>query len=81
MSIEQEGVNVIDMEQIQKTIYEYYKKLFGKQPTRTIKLGKSPWQQDGRLTSIDNELLKRPFTEEEVKVVFDMKENSAPGPA
>jgi hypothetical protein len=79
--IENEGVNVTDPEQIQKTIYEFYKKLFGKQPERNVTLGGGTWQQTGRLTPEENEGLTRPFTEEEVrKCVFDMKENTAPGP-
>lgn len=39
------------------------------------------WAQGGRLELTDNERLTQPFTEEEVrKTIFDMKENTAPGP-
>ena len=39
------------------------------------------WENSRKLTEEDNELLCRPFTEEEVKrAVFDMKENTAPRP-
>lgn len=80
LCIENEGVNVTDPKQIQKTIYEYYKKLC-KQPERNVILGGGAWQQSGRLTLEDNEWLTRPFIEEEVrKCVFDMKENTTLGP-
>jgi hypothetical protein len=39
------------------------------------------WRLQGKLTQVDNEELTKPFTEEEVKKeVFEMSENSAPGP-
>lgn len=44
-------------------------------------MGANAWERRGRLSRDDNMELTRPFTEEEVKkVVFSMKENSAPGP-
>jgi len=44
-------------------------------------LGEDVWRNNGRLSQADNIELTRPFTEEEVrKVVFDMKDNTAPGP-
>jgi hypothetical protein len=73
---------VTDPQMIQSTIYAYYKKLFGKQHHRAVRLGGGEvWTQTGRLIVGDNELLTRPFLEDEVKkTVFDMKENSTPGP-
>ena len=39
------------------------------------------WPSERKLSMADNEMLNRPFTEEEVKKsVFEMKENTAPGP-
>ena len=44
-------------------------------------MGEDLWRNNGRLSQADNIELTRPFTEEEVrKVVFDMKDNTAPGP-
>lgn len=64
------------MEQI---ICDYYKQLFGKQTEKKVTMGTNAWRMWGRLSEEDNRELTRPFLEEEVKkVVFSMKENSAP---
>jgi len=81
LSLEQDGVNISDQKQIREIIYEFYKKHFGKQAISNVSLSENAWTTEGRLSSEDNEFLTRPFSEEEVKrVVFDMKENTAPGP-
>ena len=44
-------------------------------------MGEDVWRNNSRLSQADNIELTRAFTEEEVrKVVFDMKDNTAPGP-
>ena len=81
MSLEHEGETVTNPTQIQSTIYSFYKRLFGSQPPSTLRLGEEIWQNKYRLDRSDVEELTKPFTEEEVKrVVFDMKENTAPSP-
>jgi len=56
-------------------------KLFGKKNQNTVNLADSVWGDYNRLNELDNTLLTRPFTEEEVKkVVFSMHPDSAPGP-
>ena len=81
LSLDHEGELLPDPAQIQSAIYTYYKKLFGIQPLRTVKLAERVWEDRGRLSSSDIDDLLRPFTEDEVKkVVFGMKENTAPGP-
>jgi hypothetical protein len=67
---------------IKDIIYKFYKQLFGSQTRSTVSLsGGGGWRLQGRKTQADNEELTKPFTEEEVKkVVFEMRENSAPGP-
>ena len=62
-------------------IEKFYKKLFGKQNPSSVSLDNDAWATKGRLSAEEDELLNSPFSEEEVrKVIFDMKENSAPGP-
>ena len=81
LSLEHEGETVTNPTQIQSTIYSFYKRLFGSQPPSTLRLGEEIWQNKYRLDRSDVEELTKPFTEEEVKrVVFDMKENTAPSP-
>lgn len=81
LSLEHEGENVTDPDQIQKIIYDYYKKLFGKSKVRAVKLSPDTWASNRRLTAEDNVELLKPFSEEEVKKsVFEMKESTAPGP-
>lgn len=79
-TLENEGAEISDQEGIQRVICDFYKQLFGKQNNRKVCLRGDAWANRGRLSEEDNWELTRPFTEEEVrKVVFDMKENSAPG--
>ena len=81
MSLEHEGGTITEPSQIQEAIYTYYKQLFGKSHQRKVSLTTEVWENSRKLTEEDNELLCRPFTEEEVKrAVFDMKENTALGP-
>jgi mannosylglycoprotein endo-beta-mannosidase len=39
LSLEHDGVNVVEPEQIQKIIYDYYKTLFGRHPGRGVRIG------------------------------------------
>ena len=81
LSLEHEGSIVTDPSQIQEIIYAYYKDLFGKGQPRKVSLMPGVWPSERKLSMADNEMLNRTFTEEEVKKsVFEMKENTAPGP-
>ena len=81
LSLEDNGEVVNNPKQIHDLIYGYYKKLFGKKNQNTVNLADSVWGDYNRLNELDNTLLTRPFTEEEVnKVVFSMHPDSAPGP-
>lgn len=72
---------ITDRGQIQEHIYEYYKKLFGKEPLRNIHLSLGVWDDNLRLSDEDNVNLVKPFTWEEVdEVLKSMKVNTAPGP-
>ena len=81
LSLNCEGNTITEPDQIQGVIYNYYKQLFGKSKLSKDSLSTKSWENSRRLTAKENNFLCRPFTEEEVKLaVFDMKENTAPGP-
>ena len=57
------------------------KSFSAKNPKNLVSLSENASSSWGRLDARDNEELLKPFTETEVKkVIFSMKENSAPGP-
>jgi mannosylglycoprotein endo-beta-mannosidase len=73
LSLNHEGECLTDPDKIQTMIYDFYKKLFGSQPTRRVFLAEGAWLNHGRLTPEENEVLLRPFTLEEMKVtMFEM---------
>ena len=79
--MEHEGGIVTDPRGIQNIIYKYYKQLFGKGQARIVHLAGGAWAETGKLSPEDNIELTKPFSEEEVrKAIFDMKDNTAPGP-
>lgn len=81
LHLEEEGIHMENQGEIQETIYRFYNNLFGKQPDRKVHLEQGVWAVSGRLSLGDNDLLKIPFSEEEVhKVIRGLKANSAPGP-
>jgi hypothetical protein len=43
INMDLDGSAVTDVKQIREIIYRYYKRLFGKQPKRTVKLGDEVW--------------------------------------
>jgi hypothetical protein len=80
LSLNHGGREVTDPNQIGDVIYEFYKKLFGSQPRRIVSLG-GAWSQQYKLSPVDNEELLKPFTIEEVReTIFEMKEETTPGP-
>lgn len=81
LNLEEEGRQIVDPKEIQDIIYSFYKKLFGYQPERRVRLADRVWEVSGRLSEGDNVRLTRPFTEEEVgEVISNLKANSATGP-
>jgi hypothetical protein len=81
LSLEQDGVVLTDREQIQDTIYSFYKQLFGFRPKSTVGMDEGTCEGRGRLSQEDNEEILKPFSKEEVKkTIFEMKEESALGP-
>jgi hypothetical protein len=46
---------------------EYYRKLFGKEPTSGVSMRQDFWEEDEMVTNSENEMLEAPFSESEVK--------------
>lgn len=81
VQLEEDGKTMVELHEIKRVIYNYYKQLFGRQPKRSVTLSMEAWGQDERLSGKDNEILMTLFSEEEVqRVIKDLKLNSAPGP-
>lgn len=59
----------------------YYKELFGKAAGNLVPINPDLWDANEKLTDIDNKILDRPFSEEEVKqALYEMEKNKAAGP-
>jgi hypothetical protein len=62
-------------------IYEFYRKLFGKEERGNIKMAARMWQDKGRLTDDQRESIIRPFSMEKVEfAIQEMKIETASGP-
>ena len=62
-------------------LWTFYKSLFRKEPDTSVKLDSDFWEEDEKVSSVENELLEAPFTEEEVKVaLFGSYADGAPRP-
>ena len=57
LSLETETGTTTNPEQIQEQIYNFYKQLFGRQPTRHVGVSENDWAEGGRLDSFENEEL------------------------
>lgn len=80
-SLQQGGDTILDFNQIQHHIYEYYKKLFGREEIRNIHLDQGVWRDKLRVSDSENEYLQKPFDLAETdRVMKSMKSNTAPGP-
>ena len=59
----------------------FYKNLFGAEKKPNVHLGPSFWEEGDLVTSEENELLQRNFSEEEIKeAIFGSYAHGAPGP-
>jgi hypothetical protein len=64
-----------------KHVVSFYKKLFGKEEDTRVSLGEDFWEEEEKVSNLDNEMLEAPFSEEEVKeAVFGFYTEGAPGP-
>ena len=60
---------------------DFYKNVFGFEEMLGLKLDDSFWEDNDKITSLENEMLEAPFSESEIKeAVFDSYADGAPGP-
>lgn len=60
---------------------DFYKELFRREDRKNVKLAENFWGAEEMLTMEDNEGLRAPFSEEEIKVaVFESYAEGASGP-
>lgn len=69
-SLQQGGDTILDFNQIQHHIYEYYKKLFGREEIRNIHLDQGVWRDKLRMSDSENEYLQKPFDLAEIDRVM-----------
>jgi hypothetical protein len=65
-----DGVITKDKELMQHVV-QFYKKLFCKKPRENMSLDEDFWAEEEKVTSEENDLLEREFSEEEVKMAID----------
>jgi len=72
---------VEDNDKLLEHAVDFYKSLFGKEPETNVKLDADFWEEEAKVSLVENELLEAPFTEEEVKkAVFGSYADGAPRP-
>jgi hypothetical protein len=60
---------------------DFYKKLFEAEPDSGVKLDENFWEEEDKITILENSLLEAPFTEQEIRIaVFDSYSDGAPSP-
>jgi hypothetical protein len=70
-----------DNDAMLKHAVSFYKNLFGEEEDSGVKLGREFWEEEEKVTVVENETLEAPFSEEEVReVVFGSYAEGAPGP-
>jgi hypothetical protein len=78
-----EGPNglVEDDQGMLKVAVDFYKDLFKKENRGDISLGDNFWNEEEKVTPVENDMLTAPFTESEIKeAVFSCYAEGAPGP-
>lgn len=81
VTLDNDGVEISDPQDIKKHIYDFYKSLFGTEQAPKIFLSQEIWSNRGRLEEGDNEQLPKPFSMEEIEEALKgMKTNISPGP-
>lgn len=79
--LEVENQEIVDPQLLRAHVTEYYKQLFGNAEVADMHLDLEVWPTDQRIQQVDNELLTRPFTLEELDTTIkEMRNNTAPGP-
>jgi hypothetical protein len=60
---------------------DFYKSLFGQEESSGVKLDDDFWEEDEKVSSVENGLLEADFTEEETReAIFRSYAEGAPGP-
>jgi hypothetical protein len=80
ISMEIEGQITTSLSDIQKHIFDFYKSLFGSKGNKVARLDNQFWEDKYLLSDLNRQILSKPFTEEELKiVVFGSEASGAPG--
>lgn len=79
--LENEGEVITGDEEIVKQAINYYKNLFGPSNDPMFSMDPSCWVVNEKVSDVENEMLIRNFSEEEIKnAIFSMETNTALGP-
>jgi hypothetical protein len=71
---------VNDIESMLKAVVDFYKTLFGFEPTLDIHFDDEFWKPEEMVTQEENDFLDCPLMEEIKEAVFGSYSNGAPGP-
>jgi hypothetical protein len=61
---------IVEQELLVSHIYEFYRKLFGREERGKIRMATRMWKERGRLSRAQQESIVRPFTMEEVEIAI-----------
>ena len=79
--LEQDEGTIVGQENLKLYITEYYKQMFGPPEENCVSLDESRVEDIPQLTSVENDILAAPFSENEVlEAISQMKNNKVPGP-
>ena len=71
LSLENDGEIIEGDENLLNHATEYYTNLFGPEMGHNIHIDQSLWNELEQVSDLDNELLCKPFTEQEIKDALD----------
>ena len=81
ISLEKDGVNIKGDENLLQHASEYYANLFGPPIDYYIQLDSDMWEDISKVGENDNQLLCKPFSEDEIKnALWQMEKNKASSP-
>jgi hypothetical protein len=81
LSLVTDNGTVVDKDKIKELIYSFYINLMGSEEPRVLWLQEGTWTQEQMVSAVENEILLRSFSQEElVEVLKETKVDTAPGP-